>query len=543
MMLPFSSSRFTFHVLRLNRRLCMSRELTCFVAALSVLVLSGTVVLGQTRTEPPSSLDQVMEQIAAVRRFTEVTIAPDGKRVAWVESLQEKTKAPAPVSAISVPDLSSPSATVRRVTGGKGTAARVEHDLAWSPDGSRLAFLSDREKPGQLQLYVVAAGESSGRQVTHLTGALAKPRWSPGGKVLALLFTENAPRVPGPLEPRTPDAGVVEEHVYEQRLITVDLASGRVRPISPADLYVYEYDWSPDGNSFVATAAHGSGDNNWYIAQLYTIAVASGETQSILTPSMQIARPRWSPDGKRIAFIGGLMSDEPITGGDIFVVPATGGEPRNVTAGMKASTSWLAWLPSSQQILFTAYIDGASGIATIDPEGSQVATLWTGPETIEAEGEVLSFSPSLSLARDEKTCAVIRHSFHQPPEVWAGSIGDWKQLTHANSNIHPSWGEAQSLHWTSDGLNVQGWLLYPRSYDPTRRYPMIVVVHGGPAWATRPAWPETFFRRHCFRMRVTSCCFPTPGKLWSGRNLYSSQCQRFWARRLARHSCGRGGSC
>src|SRR2546427_4916868 len=245
----------------------MYRASTCYVAALSLLVLSGAVVFGQTRPEPQASLDHVMEQLSAVRKFTEVAISPDGKRVAWVESLQEKNKAPAPVSAISVLDLSSPSATARRITGDKGSTPRVEHDLAWSPDGSRLAFLSDREKPGQLQLYVVAAGGSSGRKVTNLTGSLAKPRWSPDGKVLALLFTENAPRTPGPLEPRTPDTGVVEEHVYEQRLITVELASGRVRPISPADLYVYEYDWSPDGKSFTATAAPGAGDTNWYVAR------------------------------------------------------------------------------------------------------------------------------------------------------------------------------------------------------------------------------------------------------------------------------------
>ena len=290
----------------------------------------------------------------------------------------------------------------------------------------------------------------------------------------------------------------------------MELASGRVRRISPADLYVYEYDWAPDGASFVATAAHGSGDNNYWIAQLYTIAVTSGEARSIFTPSLQIAKPRWSPDGKHLAFISGLKSDEAITGGDIFVIPPTGGEPRNVTAGMKASASWLTWLPSSQQILFTAYIDGASGIATVEPASGQVITLWTGPESIEAEGEALSFSPSMSLARDGQTAAVIRHSFHQPPEVWAGAIGDWKQLTHANANRRPNWGEAKSLHWPSDGMTVQGWLLYPRSYDPTQHYPMVVVVHGGPAWTTRPAWPETFLGLTVLSHEGYFVLFPNP---------------------------------
>src|SRR5262249_19024502 len=153
------SQRLQPHAWALSGGLCMSKVYPCFVGILSLLVLSGVVVLAQTHSEPQLSLDQVMEQIAAVRRFTTVTISPDGKRVAWVESLQEQTKALTPVSGISVLDLSSPSATPRRVTGGKGTTVRVEHDIAWSPDGSRLAFLSDCEKPGQLQLYVAAANE------------------------------------------------------------------------------------------------------------------------------------------------------------------------------------------------------------------------------------------------------------------------------------------------------------------------------------------------------------------------------------------------
>jgi Tol biopolymer transport system component len=327
-----------------------------------------------------------------------------------------------------------------------------------------VAFLSDREKPGQLQLYVAGADGGVGMKLTNLKGALAMPRWSPDGKVVALLFTASPPGTPGPLEPRAPDTGVVEERIYEQRLIAVDPSSRRVRVISPADLYVYEYDWSPDGKSFVATAAQGAGDNNWWIAQLYTIALESGQTTSLLRPSMQIARPRWSPDGKCIAFIGGLMSDGyVIPAGDIFMVPAAGGKPRNLTSGMKASASWLAWLPTSDQLLFTSYIDGASGVATINARNGQVANVWTGAETIEAEDEAFTWSLSLSLSRDAQTVAVIRHSFQRPPEVWVGAIGDWKQITHANANLRPQWGQAQSLHWTSDRMKVQGWLLYPRS--------------------------------------------------------------------------------
>ena len=106
--------------------------------------------------------------------------------------------------------------------------------------------------------------------MTHLKGLLAAPRWSPDGKAIAFLFTEDLPRAAGPLDPVMPPSGVIESKIYEQRIAVVDAATGAVRQISPPDLYVYEYDWSPDGRTFAATAAHGAGDDNWWIAQLYT---------------------------------------------------------------------------------------------------------------------------------------------------------------------------------------------------------------------------------------------------------------------------------
>ncbi len=87
----------------------------------------------------------------------------------------------------------------------------------------------------------------------------------------------------------------------------------------------------------------------------------------------------------------------------------------------------------------------------------------------------------------------MRESFAQPPEVWAGPLGAWTQVTHANRPARTAWGEAKSLHWSSDGSRVQGWPLYPRDYDPARPYPLVVSVHGGPGWAIRPAWPGKFF--------------------------------------------------
>ena len=113
------------------------------------------------------------------------------------------------------------------------------------------------------------------------------------------------------------------------------------------------------------------------------------------------------------------------------------------------------------------------------------APVWKGAETL-ARGE---FVPYVSFADDGKTTAVVRESFAKPPEVWAGPVGDWKQITNVNAGVKPAWGEAKSLQWTTDIGAVQGWLIYPQDYDPAKKYPMVVYVHGGPAWAITPTFP------------------------------------------------------
>jgi dipeptidyl aminopeptidase/acylaminoacyl peptidase len=267
---------------------------------------------------------------------------------------------------------------------------------------------------------------------------------------------------------------------------------GGVLQLSPADLNIYEYDWSPDGNRFVAIAAHGEPDNNWYLAGIYVLDRSSGEAKSILKPSMQIAGPRWSPDGKSVAFIGGLMSDEGIVGGDIYQVSANGGEARNLMADLKASPSWFAWR-GGEEILFLENLDGASGIAKLSVSNGQISLLWSGPQTLSALPSAATRNLALSLSRDGQTTALIRESGSQPPEVWAGSFGAWKQVTNGNRGAQRYWGKEESLHWPTDGFNIQGWLTYPLHYDPGRRYPLVVQVHGGPGQVARPRWPITFF--------------------------------------------------
>ena len=357
------------------------------------------------------------------------------------------------------------------------------HDALWSPDSHRLAFIGAGPDKGPPQLYVVSAAGGMPKQITHLVGALAEPRWSPDGKSLGFLFVENASRQPGPTSSIPPAMGVIGDRGFAQRFAVVDIDSGRVRVVSPPHLYVYEYDWSPDGKQIAATAAPVPGDDNWFVAELHKFNVDTGEAQSLLKPAMQMGGPRWSPDGKQIAFIGGLMSGLQGLNGDVYLISAGGGAAHDVTPQMKASARGIFWL-SSHRLLFAGFVHGQKEMAEVDITTGGIKQLWTGAEFSPEAGSFTNFS----LASDGRTSALDLQSAQCAPEIWAGPIHAWKQITHCNQDVLPTWGKVESLDWKSDGWTIQGWLYYPHNYDLRKQYPLVVNVHGGPAWLQSQGW-------------------------------------------------------
>ena len=422
---------------------------------------------------PKESLDLAF----ATQQFSGTAISPDGRRIAWVEPQKnpDRTESRATLLYLLDPDAKTP----RRVTAGDGQKRSAEQSLTWSPDGTQIAFLSDAVQAKQLQLYVAPAEGGTPRVLTKFVGRPAQPRWSPDGRTLAVLLIEGSTRDAGPTAPAARLTGDVEEKILEQRLALVDVATGALRFISAADTHVYEYDWAPDSRGIVFTAAQGAGDNNWWIARLYAVDVAGGAVRELFKPATQIAVPRWSPDGQTIAFIHGLMSDFGSTGGDIWLVPARGGEARNLTPGRKTSPAWLAWQRATGKILCLERVQGGNALTTFDAANGNAETLWRGDESIAG----------LAIASDGVAAALVRSSPSEAPEVWRGPIGAWQRVTSANLTLKPLWGTFEKVEWQSDGLSVQGWLLWPRIVEAGRRYPMVVSVHGGPAAQFSAAWP------------------------------------------------------
>jgi dipeptidyl aminopeptidase/acylaminoacyl peptidase len=430
--------------------------------------------LAQDQTAAAYRAATVLDSMPHAKREGQVALSPDGTKVAY---FTDRKLAITPAS------------------GGSTQAIAVEgnlplRDVAWSADSKRIAFIADL--PGDVpaaQVWTAPAEGSAPKKHAELKGYVQAPRFSPDGSKLAVLFIEGMPRAAGPLQPMTPLTGVIDEKIYEQRIATIDLSTDHLTQVTPADVYVYEYDWTPDGQAWAATAAHGSGDANWWIAHLYRVNALTGEMSEIYKPKLQIAVPRVSPEGKSVAFIEGLMSDEGSTGGDIYVVPITGGAARNLTPNLKASPSAIAWT-DPDRITFADNVDGNSGFGSVSATGGAIQTLWTGEEVAAPSGAAWAPGSSSTRTGDKLITAVVRHSASTPPEIWAGPIGSWKQLTNLNAGVKPAWGEMRNVHWMNGDTRVQGWLMLPKDFVPGGRYPLIVNVHGGPSAACMSRWDD-----------------------------------------------------
>ncbi len=349
----------------------------------------------------------------------------------------------------------------------------------------RLPLLRPIVKDGSKARLILVGQNGEAATLSEFDGIAQKPRVSPGGRSIALLATLSARKEAGATQAGVRQVGEIGETNDEQRIAIVSLTGGPLRPVSPADRYVYEYDWLPDGSGFVATSARGNGDNNWWIASLGRIDLATGSLSPIAAPAMQLNFPRVSPDGRTVAFIGGLMSDFGPVGGDIYTVPVSGGTPTDVTPGYRGSFTSLVW--DRNGLAASAVISDRMAIVPIIPARGAGAPLWSAPVSIK--GGDARFARS----GDGRIYAAEVEDFEHAPTIQAGPLAKFTAVTHDNDNW-PALVRAQSVTWRNEGFNVQGWLVAPRTPPSGGKAPLVVTVHGGPSSATMPTFVWEAYR-------------------------------------------------
>jgi len=473
----------------------------------SLLLLVSVVLFAapfQAQTgaaDAKSRVDAVLSSLRRGYHIGQVAVSPNGKRVAWVEGGRSAGQLH-----VAEMDKIEKSGPVKE--GAKWSICAANFPL-WTPDSEHIVFLSDcGSESGQRNFYITTEPGKEARRLSTLEGEVDDPALSPDGHSIAFLYVPGATRPAGALAAMKAPSGVIgEDGVEVQRLATVPVGKEAAEPtfVSPGNLHVYEFGWSPDGQQVTYIAANPPGENNWWVAQLYTQPL-KGEPRSILAPAtvsgplhgLQMAVPRWSPDGQQIAFIGGLMSDQGVTGGDLWLVPASGGQPVNQTPGRAATVEWFTWADAG-----SLYLNSLAGgnvqlaLLHLRSQADPVidAPIYSLPMTLDANG----MSMSLSATADHSLFAFRASAYSTPPEILAvrTQAGADKPagvfpLTAFNKGLEPTWGKAESVEWTNDTFKVQGWLILPKDYDPHKKYPMVVEVHGGPAYADTSRWGGGF---------------------------------------------------
>ena len=151
---------------------------------------------------------------------------------------------------------------------------------------------------------------------------------------------------------------------------------------------------------------------------------------------------------------------------------ADGRDVTNRTSSRKASINSFFW-QAAGRILLVEYVGGGSTISELNPTDNSTRTISKGSEGIHAFGNF----PNFALSDNGNFAAIVRSTYNSPPEVFAGPIGEWHQLTDNNAGLQANWGKAESIEWTNEGSNIQGWLVPPEEIDPGKKYPMVVLIH------------------------------------------------------------------
>jgi dienelactone hydrolase len=462
-----------------SRALAIARVAIASHLLIAVQLLCAAAARAESPAHPPER---------RVHRYVEVQISPDGAYVASVEG-----DSPAGSSYPDIRDL-----VIRSLRGGPEhhVALACGHvpqcwpsSPAWTPDGKHLSFALRTPGSHAYSLYTVASDGSHLQKLLAFSGTLGSLKYASDG-TLALLAVANARKEVGATQAGAPVAGDLDAAPTEQRIA---VWSGRsLEWASPRGLFVYEYDWRPAGRGFVGTAAPGDGDDNWWTAKLYAFAPKTGAARLLYTPAsirQQLAEPKVSPDGRTVAFIAGLMSDFGSTGGDIFslLLDTGAGAAVNLTPGMQASATAIDWGCRGElvaQLLRAGeheVVDLGSARRTQSPR-----LLWSGRESFRGESGMSRACPSEFTAQSHE-------SFTSPPEIEAGPIGRWRDVTKLNAGLAAP-ARVVSITWKNEGFSEQGWLLLPATTP--EKVPLITSVHGGPAAAVSPMFfgPGTQWR-------------------------------------------------
>jgi dipeptidyl aminopeptidase/acylaminoacyl peptidase len=440
-----------------------------FPLAIADVLIAG--VLAAPRAQAPVAAPTqapTIDQVLSLKRAGSPELSPDGKLVAytvretnWDDNAYE--------TEIWLADTRT--GATRQLTNGKKSSTSP----AWSPDGSHLAFISDRTDKRQLYVINPQAGEAE--PLTSGEEGVGSFAWSPDGASIAYTSTEGKPQSLKDRDKKYGEFEIVDQDHRMTHLFVLDVATKAARPLTHGAFTVGSFDWSPDGKAIVFDHRINSDPANGGTADIAIVNVADGSVREVVTQDGPDSHPVWSPDGTRIAFESSMANPSYMyTNRVVATVPATGGAPTVLTSSFDEDPSIVAWKPNG--LFFAASERTYSYLFHLDVGSRTVAKVSPAGPSVDS---------SFSLSKDGNAYACLHSDAKTMPEVVVASGGSYKKLTDLNSQT-ANWTTStlDVISWKSqDGATIEGVLHKPANFDPARKYPLLVVIHGGPTGVSR----------------------------------------------------------
>jgi dipeptidyl aminopeptidase/acylaminoacyl peptidase len=467
-------------------------------AALGALVFSGGLAIAaQEAAKHPITFDDMIK----MHRLAEPRISPDGKWVAYT---------------VATPDMDAnrnvTNIWIVSTTGGAPqqlTQSGRDSSPVWSPDGKTLAFLSSRSGDSQVYLLSLEGGEA--QRLTKLSTGADLVKWSPDGKTIAFtssVYPDCKDDDCNSKRDADKEKNKVKAHVAEHLLyrhwthwnegkrahLFVLPADGSVAPrdlTAGADYDVPpderggpgDINFSPDSKEICFTAVTDKMEAISTNGDLFTVPVTGGEIKRITTQKGFDGEPVYSPDGKYIAYHAQLAPEYEADRWRVMLYERQSGKNENLSESFDRSADELAWSADSKTIYFTAENE------TQKPVYAMAARVGAEPKKIIAD----TYNAAISLSKDGKTLAFERTNLTMPAELFVatGDGSNAHQLTHHNDPILAALEmNSPETFWFdgAEGTKVQAMLIRPPKFDATKKYPLLILLHGGPQTMWSNAW-------------------------------------------------------
>jgi dipeptidyl aminopeptidase/acylaminoacyl peptidase len=358
----------------------------------------------------------------------------------------------------------------------------------WSPDSKRLAFTSDRD--GKRQIYVIAPTGGEALKLTAEENGVGAIAWSPDGASIAFTGAGPDSKAAKDRKERYGEYNIIGgdytmNHLWVVKVPAEIPADAKQLPkpqqLTRGDEFsVTSFAWAPDSRRIAFAATRDPDLGSQDTERIYVLDLADQHVRKLVDGQGPSGNPKWSPDGKQIAYV--TANGQPFffyANRYIAAVPAEGGAPRVLTQDFDEDANLIDWGPDG--IYFGALQKTNAHIFRLDPASGAVRRI-TGPDQFHVQGATFT--------KDYRTLAAVGAAPNHWPEVLVSAVADF--APHVLTDMSAQWKQFQLakrevIEWKSgDGTPVEGILIKPADYDASRKYPLLVVIHGGPTGVDTP---------------------------------------------------------